>query len=867
MRALLADRLRGRPTRANFRTGHLTICTLVPMRSVPHRVVCLLGLDDGVFPRKAPRDGDDLMLDDPHVGDRDPRSEDRQLLLDALLAATDRLIITYTGNDERTNVPRAAGRAGRRAARRRRRDGPAPTDDARDAVVVQHPLQPFDPRNFEPDGSMPGRTWSFDRVDARRARAPWRASAPIARAVPRSRRCRRATRRRGRARRPRAVRPAPGRARSCAGGSASALGDCSDEVDDALPVELDALEKWGVGAAAARRSPRRRRPASPRSPPRSRAATLPPGVLARAACSRECRPDRRGDRPPRPRRLPAPERSAASVDVRVALARRPRCSVGTVAGRPRRRPAHRDLLARARRSTGSRPGCGCSRSPRRTRSGASRPSTVGRGSRGSDRHRRPCAIARSPTDAGERARAGAAPPRVARRSLRPRHARAAAALLPDLRRVRGRRSRAGKDPVAAAGEGLGVGVELRRRRTRSPSTSSCSAASGRSTTCWPSRRGRTSRATAGTATEPTRFGPLRAAALGRPARPRGGERPMSRTRDAAPFDLCGAAADRRDGARGERRHRQDLRDRRARRALRRRGHAARPAAARDVHADGHRRAARARPRTAGQRRARRSPVRSPACAPDADDEVRRAARRGRRRRGAAPARAARARDRPTSTPPPSPRRTASARTCSAVSASRATSSPTRRSSRTSRDLVDEVVDDLYVRRFHRDAARRRSTVPRPLRDRPGRDRATRRAPIEPPTRRGRPRRRCAAGWRAAVRDELELRKRRSGVMTYDDLLTRLRDTLAGADGEAAALRGCARATPSCWSTSSRTPTRAVGDPRSAPSARATTTLVLIGDPKQAIYAFRGADVYAYLDARERRRRARRSTSTGAATRG
>ena len=46
-----ADRLAGRPTRANFRTGTLTVCTMVPMRSVPHRVVCLLGLDDGVFPR------------------------------------------------------------------------------------------------------------------------------------------------------------------------------------------------------------------------------------------------------------------------------------------------------------------------------------------------------------------------------------------------------------------------------------------------------------------------------------------------------------------------------------------------------------------------------------------------------------------------------------------------------------------------------------------------------------------------------------------------------------------------------------------------------------------------------------------------
>ena len=51
VRALLAGRLAGRPTRANFRTGTLTVCTMVPMRSVPHRVVCLLGLDDGVFPR------------------------------------------------------------------------------------------------------------------------------------------------------------------------------------------------------------------------------------------------------------------------------------------------------------------------------------------------------------------------------------------------------------------------------------------------------------------------------------------------------------------------------------------------------------------------------------------------------------------------------------------------------------------------------------------------------------------------------------------------------------------------------------------------------------------------------------------------
>ena len=49
--ALLDDTFRGRPSRTNFRTGTLTFATLPPMRSVPHRVVCLLGIDDGVFPR------------------------------------------------------------------------------------------------------------------------------------------------------------------------------------------------------------------------------------------------------------------------------------------------------------------------------------------------------------------------------------------------------------------------------------------------------------------------------------------------------------------------------------------------------------------------------------------------------------------------------------------------------------------------------------------------------------------------------------------------------------------------------------------------------------------------------------------------
>jgi exodeoxyribonuclease V gamma subunit len=174
IRAHLSARLAGRATRANFRTGHLTVCTLMPMRSVPHRVVCLLGLDDQAFPRRTPRDGDDLMLADPFIGERDPRSEDRQLLLDALLAVTERLVITYSGNDERTNVVRPpAVPVGELldAVDATVRLAGDDSEPASRRVLVRHPLQPFDPRNFTPGALQDTTPWSFDQVALGGARA------------------------------------------------------------------------------------------------------------------------------------------------------------------------------------------------------------------------------------------------------------------------------------------------------------------------------------------------------------------------------------------------------------------------------------------------------------------------------------------------------------------------------------------------------------------------------------------------------------------------------------------------------------------------------------------------------------------------
>ena len=159
VKSLLAGHLAGRPTRANFRTGTLTVCTMVPMRSVPHRVVCLVGLDDGVFPRLDTMDGDDVLARRPMTGERDIRSEDRQLLLDAIGAATEKLVITYTGADPYTghHRPPAVPLVELLDA-----FDQTTTQPVRKDILVEHPLQPFDRKNVTPGALVPNHPFTFD---------------------------------------------------------------------------------------------------------------------------------------------------------------------------------------------------------------------------------------------------------------------------------------------------------------------------------------------------------------------------------------------------------------------------------------------------------------------------------------------------------------------------------------------------------------------------------------------------------------------------------------------------------------------------------------------------------------------------------
>jgi exodeoxyribonuclease V gamma subunit len=273
IRALLDRHLAGRPTRANFRTGTLTVCTMVPMRSVPHRVVCLVGLDDGVFPRHGVVDGDDVLARDPMTGERDIRSEDRQLLLDAIGAATEKLVITYTGANEYSGQerPPAVPLAELIDTLDRTTEG-----KVRDRIVVEHPLQPFDTRNVVPGelGMLPGQPFTFDPtvLDAARARSGDRAERPPFVAGPL---------------------PAPPSDDVVLADLAAFFRDPVkgffraldytlpwevDGVQDAMPVDINALEEWTVGDRMLQDMLRGMEPDEARDA-EWRRGTLPPGRL------------------------------------------------------------------------------------------------------------------------------------------------------------------------------------------------------------------------------------------------------------------------------------------------------------------------------------------------------------------------------------------------------------------------------------------------------------------------------------------------------------------------------------------------------------------------------------------------------------
>ncbi|WP_158885506.1 exodeoxyribonuclease V subunit gamma [Rhodanobacter sp. L36] len=140
------------PERQAFLLGGVTFCGLVPQRSIPFRAVCLIGMNEGEFPRPGGDAGLNKILAQPRRGDRDTRSEDRYLFLEAMMSARDILHISFIGEGVRDGKPRnPAAPLAELLQFLDEQHGLAQAGDMPRPWILRHPLQPFDARYYERD--------------------------------------------------------------------------------------------------------------------------------------------------------------------------------------------------------------------------------------------------------------------------------------------------------------------------------------------------------------------------------------------------------------------------------------------------------------------------------------------------------------------------------------------------------------------------------------------------------------------------------------------------------------------------------------------------------------------------------------------
>ncbi|MCE9935818.1 exodeoxyribonuclease V subunit gamma [Aeromonas salmonicida] len=159
-----------------FLAGQVNFCTLMPMRSIPFKQVCLLGMNDGVYPRTLAPMGFDLMAVASRRGDRSRRDDDRYLFLEALLSAQQGLYISYQGFSAQDNSDKVPSvllaelidyvRQGFVLAGDEALDDETSGERLLKHLVVEHPLTPYSRSYFYPEAESRLFTYAADWLPA-----------------------------------------------------------------------------------------------------------------------------------------------------------------------------------------------------------------------------------------------------------------------------------------------------------------------------------------------------------------------------------------------------------------------------------------------------------------------------------------------------------------------------------------------------------------------------------------------------------------------------------------------------------------------------------------------------------------------------
>lgn len=153
----------GESRTANFASGGITFCSLIPMRSIPFKIVALLGMNAAQFPRKEIQSGFNMIQQKPKKGDRNLKDNDKHLFLETVLSAQEHLFISYIGKNvkDNTSLPPSilvdelidyivSGITD------------SNEEDALETLVIQHPLHSFTPQPLGVSNYMGIKGHSYD---------------------------------------------------------------------------------------------------------------------------------------------------------------------------------------------------------------------------------------------------------------------------------------------------------------------------------------------------------------------------------------------------------------------------------------------------------------------------------------------------------------------------------------------------------------------------------------------------------------------------------------------------------------------------------------------------------------------------------
>lgn len=167
IKSCLKSALKKQQAGYGFLSGRVTFCTMLPMRSIPFKIICLVGMNSESFPRVTRSPEFNLISRNPRRGDRSQRLDDRYLFLESILSAREQLYISYIGQSIEDNSEKPPSVVVSELIDYLEQAFVISGHKIREWIITKHRLQPFSPYYFAGDKKL--YSYSEENCEACRA--------------------------------------------------------------------------------------------------------------------------------------------------------------------------------------------------------------------------------------------------------------------------------------------------------------------------------------------------------------------------------------------------------------------------------------------------------------------------------------------------------------------------------------------------------------------------------------------------------------------------------------------------------------------------------------------------------------------------